>query len=165
MTRMTKEREAEIRDSCKELVWILLGENEWGDPVKGGVIDNIKIELLTELDAVRKERDAALLIADDHAMGRLQLREKLNETTKERDGLFLEVGKFADVPSFEYWKYRAEKAEKQVDILIPALHLIAVPVRTDGTYNRDRAACGALARSAIFEVTRLYEPSEQVVEE
>ena len=30
-----------------------------------------------------------------------------------------------------------------------ALELIAAPMRPDGTYNRDRAACGSIARAAL----------------
>lgn len=47
-----------------------------------------------------------------------QFREyetELEETKRERDKLFVEVGKWVDVPSFEYWKDRAEKAERELD--------------------------------------------------
>lgn len=39
-----------------------------------------------------------------------------------------------------------------------ALTLIASPVRPDGTYNRDRAACGALALKALREMRDALRP-------
>ena len=45
----------------------------------------------------------------------------------------------------------AELDDARADVarLRAALELIAVPMRPDGTYNRDRAACGTLAREAL----------------
>ena len=44
-----------------------------------------------------------------------------------------------------------QRAAARADVarLRAALELIAVPMRPDGTYNRDRAACGTLAREAL----------------
>lgn len=39
--------------------------------------------------------------------------------------------------------------EQRVVELEQALHLIAVPQRADGTYNRCRAACEEIARAAL----------------
>jgi ribonuclease HI len=39
-----------------------------------------------------------------------------------------------------------------------ALELIAAPERPDGTYNRDRAACGTLARDTLKLITALLDP-------
>ena len=53
----------------------------------------------------------------------------------------------------------ADERAKKSDALIAAvddiarlraaLELIAAPMRPDGTYNRDRAACGSIARAAL----------------
>ena len=53
----------------------------------------------------------------------------------------------------------ADERAKKSDALIAAvddiarlraaLELIAAPMRPDGTYNRDRAACGSIARKAL----------------
>lgn len=37
-----------------------------------------------------------------------------------------------------------------------ALELIATPMRPDGTYNRDRAACQQLARKTLDDIQQLY---------
>ena len=39
--------------------------------------------------------------------------------------------------------------EKKLGIAIQALSLIAAEQRSDGTYNRDREACGKLARETL----------------
>ena len=59
-----------------------------------------------------------------------QLRAELaDERAKKSDALIAAVD---DIPQ-----------------LRAALELIAAPMRPDGTYNRDRAACGILARAAL----------------
>lgn len=42
-----------------------------------------------------------------------ELVEAMDRLKAERDSLFIELGKYSDVPSFEYWKDRAEKAEAE----------------------------------------------------
>lgn len=42
-----------------------------------------------------------------------------------------------------------QAALNKIARLESALTLIATPMRTDGTYNRDRTACGILAREAL----------------
>jgi hypothetical protein len=49
---------------------------------------------------------------------------------------------------------RAERAEGRVFELEDALRLIAAPMRSDGTYNRCREACGIVARAALGEGAR-----------
>ena len=40
-------------------------------------------------------------------------------------------------------------AVDDIERLTAALEIIAAPMRPDGTYNRDRAACGSIARAAL----------------
>jgi len=47
-----------------------------------------------------------------------------------------------------------EKALAERDRLRAALDLIAVPMRPDGTYNRDRGTCGSIARGALASLTQ-----------
>jgi hypothetical protein len=42
-----------------------------------------------------------------------------------------------------------DDARAERDVLRAALELIASPMRPDGTYNRDRGACGSIARGAL----------------
>jgi|GEM_PF-1493303 len=62
-----------------------------------------------------------------------ELEEKLNGWFSERNAA------------------RAERDDARADVarLRAALELIASPMRPDGTYNRDRAACGTLASEAL----------------
>jgi len=46
----------------------------------------------------------------------------------------------------------AARAER--DVLRAALELIATPMRPDGSYNRDRGACGSIARGALSSLTQ-----------
>jgi len=50
----------------------------------------------------------------------------------------------------------AELDDARADVarLRAALELIAAPMRPDGTYNRDRGACGSIARGALNTLTR-----------
>lgn len=48
------------------------------------------------------------------------LLDHIDELTTQRDELQIEIGKWADVPRFEYWQDRAEKAEKERDELVEA---------------------------------------------
>ena len=41
-----------------------------------------------------------------------------------------------------------------------ALELIACPVRSDGTYNRDRRACEQLARDALARMNHVLDPAK-----
>jgi len=49
----------------------------------------------------------------------------------------------------------AERDDARADVarLRAALELIAVPMRPDGSYNRDRGACGSIARGALASLT------------
>ena len=41
-----------------------------------------------------------------------------------------------------------------LDTMRAAMELIAAPMRPDGTYNRDRAACGSIAREALDAINK-----------
>ena len=62
---------------------------------------------------------------------------------------------------------RAKKSDALIDVVqditrlavklgeaIAALELIAAPRRPDGSYNRDRAACGSIAREALDAINK-----------
>ena len=49
----------------------------------------------------------------------------------------------------DMWQADAKQRLADRGTLRAALELIAVPMRPDGTYNRDRAACGSIARAAL----------------
>ena len=62
---------------------------------------------------------------------------------------------------------RAKKSDALIDVVqditrlavklgeaSAALELIAAPMRPDGTYNRDRAACGSIAREALNAINK-----------
>jgi len=62
---------------------------------------------------------------------------------------------------------RAKKSDALIDVVqditrlavnlgeaIAALELIAAPRRPDGSYNRDRAACGSIAREALNAINK-----------
>jgi len=50
----------------------------------------------------------------------------------------------------------AELDDARADVarLRAALELVACPMRPDGTYNRDRGACGSIARGALASLTQ-----------
>ena len=74
---------------------------------------------------------------------------RLHVTTAERDALRAEL---ADE--------RAKKSDallaaaQDITRMHSALELIASPMRPDGSYNRDRAACGTLAREALASLAQ-----------
>lgn len=47
---------------------------------------------------------------------------------------------------------RYTETELKLAKAIEALELIAAPKRSDGTYNRDRTACGELARDTLADI-------------
>lgn len=49
----------------------------------------------------------------------------------------------------------AHSCEDALAVALSALSLIASPMRPDGTYNRDRAACGQLARDTLARIDDL----------
>jgi hypothetical protein len=100
---------------------------------------------------------------------------RLHVTTAERDALRADRKKLVDLlneaaasahhdgydESVELWRTVAshldrfrDAAAAERDALRAALELIASPMRPDGTYNRDRAACGTLARATLDSLTR-----------
>ena len=42
------------------------------------------------------------------------MRDNVAQLRGDRDALYLELGKFSDVPSFEYWKEKAEAATARI---------------------------------------------------
>ena len=98
--------------------------------------------------ALKGKRPYSSKFADETIAAQVEriadLEEKLNGWFAERDGLLSEL---------------ADERAKKSDALIAAvdhiarlraaLELIAVPMRPDGSYNRDREACGILARAAL----------------
>ena len=72
------------------------------------------------------------------------LRDELaDERAKKSDALI------AAVNDIELLTGGRDDALADVGALRTALELIAAPMRPDGTYNRDRAACGSIAREAL----------------
>jgi hypothetical protein len=57
-----------------------------------------------------------------------------------------------DQAEVERLRARAARAELKLTEAIIALHLIAMPKRQDGTYNRSREACEQLAATALEEI-------------
>jgi len=75
--------------------------------------------------------------------------------TPETDAMFTDnVPEDAQIVAFcERLERERNAARAERDVLHAALELIAVPMRPDGTYNRDRAACGTLARAALSSLS------------
>ena len=78
------------------------------------------------------------------------IKTKLAIAEKERDVLREKLAgwtdRFGEDPS------PLTKLELRVRVLMEILELIAAPVRSDGTWNRDREACRKLALDALAKV-------------
>ena len=95
------------------------------------------IAAVNDIERLTAERDA--LKEDEFFKPELDIANaRLRCEVDPRDNGFLEPGVI--LPS----QLRADVAR-----LRAALELIAAPMRPDGTYNRDRAACGSIARAAL----------------
>lgn len=98
----------------------------------------IHIHLLrAELADERAKKSDALIAAVDD----------IERLTAERDDAAALARNYAE---------RMARSDAELAILIAdrgtlraALELIAAPMRPDGTYNRDRTACGSIARAAL----------------
>jgi hypothetical protein len=99
LTKQVSDQHASMLEQAKELDKL----KEWSADTIDGQAHQIQ-RLKHELSCI-----------DPKTLTFSPLRERVSELEKERDKLFLELGKYADVPSFEYWKDRAEKAEKERD--------------------------------------------------
>ncbi len=99
--------------------------------------------------AMEIERDAARAVRDALRADRKKLLDMLNEAAASagHDGYDESVELWRTVASHLDRFKDAAAAER--DVLRAALELIACPMRPDGSYNRDRAACGTLAREAF----------------
>jgi len=157
----TPETDAMFRDNVTKDVQIL-------DFCEHNVPEDVQIldfceRLERERDAARAERDElnrqlsvalkgkrpySAEFADETIASQVkriaELEEKLNGWFSERNALRAEL---ADE--------RAKKSDallaaaQDITRMHSALDLIACPMRPDGTYNRDRAACGTLARATL----------------
>ena len=98
------------------------------------------IAAVDDIERLTAERDAK----------QSQLKEVnswLDECVKQRDDAAALAKNYAE---------RMARSDAELAILIAdrgtlraALELIAAPMRPDGTYNRDRTACGSIARAAL----------------
>ena len=90
----------------------------------------------------------AMFTALDAALDKLaSLQIQLNGTRDERERARAE----RDESWAENERLRREMTAAVDNIvrLRAALELIAAPMRPDGSYNRDRGACGSIARGAL----------------
>jgi hypothetical protein len=71
----------------------------------------------------------------------------LRAAEEERDELRAANDRFGQRQA--WWTDRMFELETERDALRAALELIAAPMRTDGTWNRDREACRELAAQAL----------------
>jgi hypothetical protein len=79
--------------------------------------------------------------------------------TPETDAFFADnIAALTRYPQIMRFCERLERernaALAERDVLRAALELIAVPMRPDGTYNRDRGTCGSIARGALASLTQ-----------
>ena len=93
------------------------------------------------VDALSAERDDALL--------------RLNIATAKWDAARAEFAAMENAARVELADERAKKSDAliaavdDIERLRAALELIAAPMRPDGWYERDRTACGSIARAAL----------------
>jgi hypothetical protein len=87
-------------------------------------------------DARAKKSDALIAAVDD-----------IERLTAERDDAAALAKNYAERMKRSDAELAA--AQQTVARLREALELIATPMRPDGTYNRDRTACGYIAREAL----------------
>jgi septal ring factor EnvC (AmiA/AmiB activator) len=105
--------------------------------------------LQIQLNGTRDERERARAERDESWADNERLRREMTAANAERDGLLSEL---ADE--------RAKKSDallaaaQDITRMHSALELIAAPMRPDGSYNRDRAACGTLARATLDILAR-----------
>lgn len=93
--------------------------------------------------------DGASIVEYVHATFARQLERELAAVTAERDALrAVDAGHLSRIDGL---KTRVEGLAAENERLRSALSLIASPMRTDGTWNRDREACMELAESALKE--------------
>jgi hypothetical protein len=62
---------------------------------------------------------------------------------------FLRIIKIVEKEGYNKAKRELEAINEENKKLKDALELIAMPIRSDGTYNRSREACEQLAREAL----------------
>ena len=98
--------------------------------------DEMKLLRAELADERAKKSDALIAAVDD-----------IERLTAERDDAAALAKNYAE---------RMARSDAELAILIAdrgtlraALELIAAPMRPDGTYNRDRTACGSIARAAL----------------
>lgn len=67
-----------------------------------------------------------------YELGYSAAEERAKVLESERDNLFLELGKYADIPTFEYWKDKHDRLEEDNKRLREALVLAAAVSRAFG---------------------------------
>lgn len=77
-------------------------------------------------------------------LGYSELLSEIDALRKERLDLFLELGKYSDVPSFEYWKDRCEDALAKLKIAEEALEQCAI--------QQSDLPCFESARKALAQI-------------
>ena len=108
-------------------------------------------QMCDEMKQLRAERDRPLSeLADERAKksdALIAAVDDIERLTAERDDAAALAKNYAE---------RMARSDAELAILIAdrgtlraALELIAAPMRPDGTYNRDRTACGSIARAAL----------------
>ena len=149
--RLTAERDAAISLGRHALFCVHHTDAERIANTVGGncpICNKAQIRQLTELAKAKAAEITHLAVLLDAKQSQLkEVNSWLDECAKQRDDAAALAKNYAE---------RMARSDAELAILIAdrgtlraALEIIAAPMRPDGTYNRDRAACGSIARAAL----------------
>ncbi len=88
-----------------------------------------------------KESQLSARIQELEEEHRIWEKHSLCQIVKERDKLFLELGKYADIPRFEFWKDKAEELERKLSLAGNACGIAATFLEFHGRPSKQLDEC------------------------